>query len=111
MQSIQRKYGRNILLKRQNRNEVAFTTGHGKFRAHLRKMNIGTESKCKYCDEDETAKHIMCVCDAYAALRQRTTGMMYCELKDYARLNFQMYRTFCLSAFERLWSPTNNLNL
>ena len=101
----------NMLLS-LNRNEVqrivAFTTEHGKFRAHLRKMNISTESKCKYCDEDETAKHIMCVCDAYAALRQRTTGMMYCELKDYARLNFQMYRSFCLSAFERLWSPTNN---
>ena len=51
-----------------------------KFRAQLRTMNIGTESKCKYCDEDETAKHIMCVCNAYAALRQRTTGMMYCTV-------------------------------
>ena len=53
-----------------NRNEVqrivAFTTGHGKFRAHLRKMNIGTESKCKDCDEDETAKPL-CV---YAMLMQ-----------------------------------------
>ena len=65
-------------------------------------MNIGTESKCKYYDEDEMIKHIMCVCEAYAALRQWTTGMMNCELKDYARLSFQMYRSVCLSASECL---------
>ena len=62
----------NMLLS-LNRNEVqriiAFITGLEKFRVHLRKMNIGTESKCKYCEEDETAKHILCVCDAYAVVR------------------------------------------
>ena len=42
----------------------------------------------------------MCNYDAYAALRHRTTGTMYCELKQYAKLDFQSFRNF-LSAYER----------
>ena len=105
--SVQRK---DLLLK-LNRIEVqriiAFTTGHRRFNAHLKKMNIISDSKCKFCEADETAKHIMCDCDAYAALRQRTTGNMYCELKQYARLDFQSFRNFCLSAYQRCWTPLN----
>lgn len=45
-----------------NRNEmqriIAFKTGPGKFRAYLRNMNIGTISKCEYCEEDETAYYV-----------------------------------------------------
>ena len=47
--SVQRK---DLLLK-LNRIEVqriiAFTTGHGRFNAHLKKMNITSDSKCKFC--------------------------------------------------------------
>ena len=81
---------------------VAFTTGHGRFKAHLTKMKILSESKCKYCEEDETAKHIMFDYNGLAALRQRITGRMYCELSDYANMDFHMYRKFCNSAFERI---------
>ena len=94
------------LLLQLNRDEirkiVGFTTGHGGFKAHLKKMNIVTDNKCKYCEKDETAKHIMCDCDAYAILRQNIVGKMYCELKEYSRLNFQDYHKFCTSAFERI---------
>ena len=38
---------------------VAFSTGHGKFNAHLKKMSVITDAKCKYCEEEETARHIM----------------------------------------------------
>ena len=73
------------LLLKLNRIEVqtiiAFTTGHIRFNAHLKKINIKSDSKCKFCEAHEMAKHIMCDCDAYAALRQRFTGTMYCELK------------------------------
>lgn len=43
-------------------------TGHGRFNAHLKKMNTTFDSECKFC-EAETAKHIMCDCDAYTILR------------------------------------------
>ena len=87
---------------------VALTTGHGRFKAHLARMKILSESKCKYCYEDETAKHIMCNWDGLASLRQRTIGKMYCELSEYyARMDFYMYRKFCNSAFERIWTPIN----
>ena len=66
-------------------------------------MNIVIiDSKCKYCERDETAKHIMCDCDAYAILRQNIIGQMYCEPKDYSRLNFQDYHKFCTSDFKRI---------
>ena len=42
---------------------IAFYTGHGRFRRHLQNMRIIDESKCKFCDEDETAEHVMCKCD------------------------------------------------
>ena len=54
------------LLLKLNRIEVqriiAVTTGHGRrFNAHLKKMNTISDSKCKFCEADETAKHIICV--------------------------------------------------
>ena len=39
---------------------IAFYTGHGKFRRHLQNMRLAEDSKCKFCDEDETAEHVMC---------------------------------------------------
>lgn len=51
---------------------VAFTAGHDKFKAHLRKMNIDNESKFKYCEVGETANHNMCAWDVYAVLWQKT---------------------------------------
>ena len=29
------------------------------------------DSKSKFCDEDETAKHVMCKCEAYAIIRHK----------------------------------------
>ena len=48
---------------------VAFFTVDGKFSAHLKKMSVFTDAKWKYCEEEETARHIMCDCDAFSALR------------------------------------------
>ena len=50
---------RTYILLDLNRSEiqriVAFSTGHGKFNAHLKKMSVSTDAKCKYCEEEETA--------------------------------------------------------
>ena len=68
-------------------------------------MSVITDAKCKYCEEEETARHIMCDCDAYSALRYNTMGKSKCELKDYSILEFQTYRRFCLRAYEKCWRP------
>ena len=34
-------------------------------------MRIAEDSKCKFCDEDETAEHVMCKCEAYAIIRHK----------------------------------------
>ena len=60
-----------------NRSEIqrifAFSTGHGKFNEHLKIMIVITDVKCKYCEEEETARHIMCDCNAYSALKDTTS--------------------------------------
>ncbi len=33
---------------------MAITTSHGKFNAHLKKMNLVKEIESKYCDDEET---------------------------------------------------------
>ena len=47
------------------------TRGHRKFRRHLQNMRLAEESKCKFFDEDETAEHVMCKCEAYAKIRHK----------------------------------------
>ena len=52
-----------LKLQRNELREVtAFYTGHGKFRRHLQNMRLAEDSKCKFCDDDETAEHVMCKC-------------------------------------------------
>ena len=84
---------------------VTFLTGHGKFNAHLKKMSVITDAKCKYCEEEETARHIMCDCDAYSALKYITMGKSKYQLKDYSILELQTFRKFCLRAYEKCWRP------
>ena len=31
-------------------------------------MRLAEDSKCKFCNEDETAEHVMCKCEAYAII-------------------------------------------
>ena len=72
---------------------VAFTICHGRFKAHLTKMKILSESKSKYCEKDEMAKHILCDCDGLAALRQRLRGKAIMQKSIFK---------FCNSALERI---------
>jgi len=88
-----------ISLKRpEMQNVLGFITGHGSFRSHLCNMKVINTASCKYCEKDETAEHIMCECDAYAALRQLTIGQAYCSLQDYRSVNFHDFREFCKKA-------------
>ena len=93
------------MLLKLNRDEmqstIAFTTGHGKFKAHLEKMNLITDSNYSYCGRKDTAKHIMCECVGYAILRQKIVNKMHCKLKDYAKLDFKTIQGFCNKAHKK----------
>lgn len=45
------------LLKIKRKRIISCTTG--KFKEHPKKINIVSDSKCKYSDEEETVKHIL----------------------------------------------------
>ena len=82
------------LLKLQRselKNLIEFYTGHGKFKRHLHNMQITDESKCKFCDEDETAEHVMCKCEAYEIIRYKYFQKPMCELQDFNTLEFQSF--------------------
>ena len=93
------------------RNELrelfAFYTGHEKFRRHLQNMRLAEDSKCKFCDEDETAEHVMCKCEAYAIIRHKYFGKPECDLLDFRNLEFVTFMTCCKELSCRMWTPAN----
>ena len=93
------------LQRSEIQNVVGFMTGHGHFKKHLHNMKVITSPNCKFCDEEETAEHIMCECDAYALLRLKLCGKVFCQLTDYANVSFDLFRQFCKSARARMWTP------
>ena len=72
-----------------------FKTGHGRFRRHLQNMQIIDESKCKFCDEDETAEHVMCKSDAYAIIRHKYFQKSECTLQDFSILDYESFVKCC----------------
>ena len=74
---------------------ITFYTGHGKFRMHLQNMRLTEDSKCKFCDEDETAEHFMCKCEAFAIIRHKYFGKPECDLQDLRTLEFESFTKFC----------------
>ena len=86
---------------------IAFYTGHGRFRRHLQNMQILDESKCKFCDEDETAEHVMCKCDAYAIIRHKYFQKSECVLQDFSTLEYESFVKCCKEISRRMWTPGN----
>ena len=90
------------MLLKLNREEmqstIAFTTGHGKFKAHLEKINLITDGNC---GRKDTSKHIMCECADYAILRLKSVSKIHCALKDYANLDFKTFLDFCNKAYKK----------
>ena len=62
---------------------IAFYTGHGKFRRHLQNMRLAEDSKCKFCEDDETTEHVMFKCEAYALIRHKYFAKLKCDLQDF----------------------------
>jgi ribonuclease HI len=62
------------------RRAVGLLTGHGALRKHLCTMGVVDDATCRGCGvEDETAFHILCDCEAYAAHRFEHMGGHFLE--------------------------------
>jgi hypothetical protein len=63
---------------------VGLYTGHCHLKGHIFKVGLTDDPICeKYLEEDETATHILCDCEAIAYLRFRYLGQFFMEPSDY----------------------------
>jgi hypothetical protein len=63
---------------------VGLLTGHCHLKGHLFKIGLTDDSTCERClEEDESATHILCDCEALANLRFRHLGQFFMEPSVY----------------------------
>jgi hypothetical protein len=63
---------------------VGLFTGHCHLKGHLFKLELTDDPNCERClEEDESATHILCDCEAIAYLRFRHLGQFFMEPSDY----------------------------
>jgi hypothetical protein len=63
---------------------VGLLTGHYHLKGHLLKQGLTDDPTCERClQEDESATHILCDCEAIAYLRFRGLGQFFMEPSDF----------------------------
>jgi hypothetical protein len=63
---------------------IGLLTGHCHPKGHLFKLGLTDDPICERClEEDESASHILCDCEAVAYLRLRHLGQFFMEPSDY----------------------------
>jgi hypothetical protein len=75
-------------LLRLNRDQlrcvVGLLTGHCHLKGHLFKLGLINDPICERCqEEDESATHILCDCEAVAHIRFHHLGQFFMEPSDY----------------------------
>jgi hypothetical protein len=71
-------------LRNQLRWVAGLLTGHCHLKGHLSKLGLSDSPTCERCqEENETATHILCECEAVAYLRLRHLGQHFMEPSDY----------------------------
>jgi hypothetical protein len=75
-------------LLRLNRDQlrwvVRLLTGHCHLKGHLFKLGLINDPICERCqEEDESATHILCDCEAVAHIRFRHRDQFFMEPSDY----------------------------
>jgi hypothetical protein len=58
-------------------------TGHCHLKGHLFKLGLINVPICERCQEDESAAHILCDCEAVAKIKFRRLGQFFMEPSDY----------------------------
>jgi hypothetical protein len=68
----------------QLRRVVGLLTGHCHLKGHLFKLGLTVDPTCERClQEDESATHILCDCEAIAYLRFRHLGQFFMEPSNF----------------------------
>jgi hypothetical protein len=63
---------------------VGLLTGHCLLKGHLFKLGLTDDPTCERClQEDQSATHILCDCEAIACLRFRHLGQFFMEPSDF----------------------------
>jgi hypothetical protein len=74
--------------RNQSRVVTGLLTGHNTLRRHLHLMGLLDSPLCRKCGvRDETSAHILCECEALAALRCRYLGSFFLEPEDIKSLS------------------------
>jgi hypothetical protein len=67
----------------QSRVVIGLLTGHNTLRRHLYILGLCNNPICRKCgDEEETLVHILCECEALAALRHAYLGSFFLDPED-----------------------------
>jgi hypothetical protein len=63
---------------------VRIFTGHSHLKGQLSKLGLTDDHTCERClEEDESATHILCVCEATVYLKYCHLGQSFMEPNDY----------------------------
>jgi hypothetical protein len=79
---------KSVILLKLNRDQlrwvVGLLTGHCHLKGHVFKLGFTDDPICERClEEDESATHILCDCEAVAHIRFRHLGQFFMEPSDY----------------------------
>jgi hypothetical protein len=74
---------------------IRLLTGHCHLKGHLLKLELVNSSKCDTCKQaSETASHVLCDCEALAALRFRHLGHHFMKPGDSEDISVSMVLHF-----------------
>jgi hypothetical protein len=63
---------------------VGLLTGHCHLKGHLFKLGLANDPICERClEEDKSATHVLCDCEAVAHIRFCHLGQFFMEPSDY----------------------------
>ena len=82
-------------LLRKNRSDLklvtAYLTGHGPFRMHLRRLQLTTDTSCRFSGlEKETTEHILGECEPLAYKWHQVLGKGFPTITDYNNFNLDI---------------------
>jgi hypothetical protein len=83
----------------QSRVVTGLLTGHNTLRRLVHLMGLTDSPSCRKCGfKEETSAHILCECEALAALRHRYLGSFFLEPEDIKIISLGAIWIFCKAA-------------